>query len=341
MMKNKKIVAIISTVAILGAGATGVGYYMQYKNQDTLNENVKDKKLSQSKQDKIVADLSQMRKDGYRPTEIETELKAKIKQLDKKHATKAVCVLMNSISDTSNYFNAIFQDMENEILYSNYVDNVDNTMKNLNKMSNEFAKGYLKEAKRQHLYVIETNSYFFFEKNGEYIFDKYGDYVQGDYKEYLNLLAKQKRDPIFDYKKEMYNLDRIRDDLVAIDNARDRWEKGDFKAEFTEMEKTLYEALLSESHATFFDITVKNKGKDNEEDVYTLKKDILKKYKQIINENKDLTISKDVSNYLKVLKENDYKLNAKVNKYVEKFLEEKFPPIEEDEESTVDTSSNK
>lgn len=247
-----------------------------------------------------------------------------IDQLDKKHSTQAVHEFMSSVDSARSYFNNLLYVMGSELEYTKLTDDILEPIKEPTKLSNQLAKGFINEVKRQHLHLLQGDGYYRIETDANYILNKYGKYIKGDFKEYMNLAAQQQTEPIFDKKTAMYNLDRIRDYLVLIENSRDRWSEGDYAEDFTNMEISLYEAMFSVSHATFFDRKVENEGTDNETWTYTLKNDIRKQYEQLIEKNGDMPFAKELGDFMKVLKENNYELNDKVDSFLKDLFTKKF-----------------
>lgn len=335
-MKKKTKKVILFLIVILGVFAllvsmlpTGVLNFTQ--SQEEKGAEIQTKTLTDNKQDEVVADLQTMASDGYRPTEIEQKLKQSIASLDKEHSTRAVREFMNAIEETGEYFGQLLSSLSGEIQYALAVDGIKDPVKDRDKLSNELAKGYLAEMARQYLLVRYVDSYFYIEPDAQYVLNKYGKYVAGDYKDYLNLVAKEQSDPIFDDKAGMYDLDRLAEDLLFIENARDRWKNGEFVQDWSELERNLFESFFPYSHATFLDEKIENKGTDNESYTYTLKPSIRKKYEEIMLSNKDSRLAKDIEGFLAVLDETDNVVNDKVDNYLSDLIEKRFEDASGDE----------
>ena len=341
-ISTKKAVSIVTISVLLLSGiATGAGYLLYGSNNSNETSTEKKGKLTEAEQQEFVQRIEDMRNSGERPTEIEKELQANIDRLDKEHSTKAVREFMKSIEDTSSYFYQLLYVMGPELEYTKSVDNVKNPVEDIDKISNEFAKGYIQEMKRQFMYVFSGDGYYYLEPDATYVLDNYGKYLHGDYKDYINLSAKQQTEPIFDSVNSRYNLDRVRDDLVYIDNSRDRWSGGDYEEDFKQMERELYEVMFGVSHGTFYDLNVENNGEENEEWTYTLKDEIRKKYEDIVKEDNDMPFAKDLKEFLDVLKEHDYQYNEEIDSFLADMFAEKFGlgSEEQTEDSSEEVSS--
>lgn len=322
-------------IMVLSGIATGVGYLSGGSSGGATNNN-SSKSSSKVDPDSFVDEITEMVDSGYRPTEIEPRIKENIEDLDKDSSTKVVREFMTSINSVSNYFGQLLYFMGAELEYTKEVDNIEDLIKNADKISNNIAKGFLKEAERQYLIIKSLNGYYYIEPDAKYVLDEYGSYIHGVYKEYLNLAVKQQTDPIFDEEKEMYNVSRLKEDLESIELSRDRWSESDYAEDFTGMEQMLYEALFGVSHTTFFDLEIKNEGEENEEYIYTLKDEIREEFESLILENNETPLTKEMEEYLNILKKNKYKLNDEANEYVEKLLDKKFNVIDEANEQLVD-----
>jgi hypothetical protein len=326
MKKNTKKIAAVSGIAILliSGLATGVGYLNANNESDSTKKVSSSGELSAEKQTAIVEKIVSMSDSGYRPTEIEKELRKNIEQLEKENSTRLVREFMSSIQSTSSYFSQLLYVMGSELEYVKLVDEIKDPLKDKNKISSKLVTGFIDEIERQYLNFKPMDGYYYIEPDASYVLKKYGEYIHGDYKDYLNLSAKQQTEPIFDQEKGMYVIDRVEEDLAYINNSRDRWSDGEYAEDFKDMEVMLYETLFSVNHATFFDLTIENKDKENEEYIYTLKDEIRKKYETIILETSDKTLAKELEEFLNVLKENDYQLNDKVEAFLEEMFTEKF-----------------
>lgn len=330
MSKRKK--AIIITVGIISIFALLVPViapmipnFQQREEVGVEQAEKETKKLSEDEQEELVEDLENMIYEGYRPTEIEKELDEILPKLDKKHSTKAVRNFMYSIEEISVYFGELLNDfLGGEVFYSLAVDEIDDPIKDIDKLSNRLAKGYLEEMLRQYLLVQFNNKYFYIEPDAKYVLEKYGKYTEGDYKDYLNLLAKQIDEPIFDHDKETYIIERLAENLLYIENARDRWENGDFAQDWLGLERQLYEAFFAYSHALFFDEEIENEGTDEEYYTYTLKPEIREKYEEIMLSNKDTQLAKDIEELLEILDETNNVINEKVDEHLNKKIKKKF-----------------
>lgn len=323
--RTKKIFAVSAiSVMLLSGLATGIGYISYNKDSSSSVSKNTTKPVSKEEQKSLVDEIIKMVNMGYRPSEIEPKVKKYIDELDKESSTRMVREFMESINSASNYFAQVLYFMGPEMEYAKEVDQVENPAKNVNDLSSDFVKGYLKEAKRQHLVLKPLSGHYYIEPNAKYVLDEYGSYIHGDYKDFLNLAVKQQTDPIFDEEKEMYNVARLKEDLESIALSRDRWSEGGYAEDFKGMEKLLYETLFSVNHTTFFDLKIENEGTDKEEYIYTLKDDIRKELESLILQNSETTLSKETEEYLNVLKDNNYQLNDKVEAYLEDFFEEKF-----------------
>jgi hypothetical protein len=332
--KVKKILTalfiVVSILALL-ISMQGPRIFSPQHSQERKDVSTQTKPLSGKEQDKVVEDLKTMVQDGYRPTEVEKKLKQSIGSLDDKHSTRAVREFMNAIKNTSEYFGQLLDTLGGEIQYSQAVDGVKDPVKDMKKLSNKLAKGYLAEMNRQHLLVKYVDSSFYIDPDAQYVLDHYGKYVTGDYKDYINLLAKEQSDPIFDDKSGIYNIDRLAEDLLYIENARDRWEKGEFAQDWSDLERSLYEIFFASSHATFFNEKIEHKGTDKETYTYTLKPEIRKKYEEIMLSNKGTDLAKDIEGLLNILDKTHNVVNDKVDKYISDLIKKRFDNTSGDE----------
>lgn len=322
--KTKKVLAVSATGLIVLSGVGGSIQYLHSNGGNNTEKVASAKKMTAEEKEAAVNQIVQMDKSGYRPTEIEKELRKSIDQLNKEQSTKVVREFMNSINSTSSYFAEMLNVMGPELDYAKLTDKIDNLVTDQDKISSHLVSGFMDEINRQHLSMQLRGDGYYIQPDANYVLRKYGSYVQGDYKDYLNLEAKQQTDPLFDDKKQMYDINRVKEDLEYIDNSRDRWSKGDYADDFKEMELNLYEIMFSVNHSTFFNMKVENQGKENETYTYTLKDDIKKKYEGIIQENPNSTLSKELDSFLKVLKDNKYQLNDKVDDYLKDMFNKKF-----------------
>jgi len=337
-MKKKTIIMITIFVLLLAMIPIGLLLKPDQKSEPKQNDiPVNTKTLSEEKQEEFLTKLTEMKEVGYRPTEMEAEIKKNISQLDKEHSTKAIRELMTVIDESRFYFQGLLYFMGNELAYSQVVDKVDNPVQEADKITNEFAKGFIKEVQRQHVNVTMGNSYYYFEPDAAYILEQYGDYIHGDYKELINLMAKQQTDPIYDSEKEIYKLERIREDLVYLENGKERWMDGEYAEDFQSIEKELYEILFGTSHMTFYDITKENEGTDQEEWTYTLKKDVREQYEDIISKYGDMSFAKELQEFLGLLKKNDYILNEDIKSFIEDLMEKKFGKTTESKDESPKT----
>lgn len=325
---QKRITISMLSVLLVSGVAGGVATQMQHVQSNSTSTKQKqipsNQKVSVEAQKDILSKLEKAGTSGFYPSEFEESLKQALPKLDKKYATKAVRAFMNNIELTSDYYTELLYFMNPEIEHAKALDGIDDPVKDSKKITNKFAKGFLDEAKTQHLVLNPTGDLLYIESDANYVLEKYGSYVQGDYKDYLNLLAKEQTDPIFDTKTQTYKLKRLKEDLHYIENSRSIWEKGAFADDFKELEEKLYGLFFSKTQGTFFDSKVVNEGKENEDITYTLKDEAKKDYEAFIQEDKDNPLSKDIESYLKVLKKNKYQITDEVDQYMEKLFTEKF-----------------
>lgn len=328
MSKKKKVFLIAFSVsAIIALLVPLVSPWISgHKKEDGVAETDRNetKKLTEEEQEELIVELKDMVAEGYKPTEIEKKLTEILPLLDEEHSTRAVREFMNSIEETSMYFGQLLYTLGGELFYSISVDGIEDPVKEHDKLSNRLAKGYIEEMLRQYLKVRFIDSFLYIEPDARYVLDRFGKYTKGDYKDYLNLLAKQMEEPIFDDEKEMYDVDRLAEDLLYIENARDRWEDGEFAQDWLELERQLYEAFFAYSHATFFDEEIENEGTDEESYKYILKPEIREKYEQIMLSNKDTQLAKDIEAFLGVLDETNNVVNDKVDEYLTKAIDDRF-----------------
>lgn len=338
---KKSFLLIMILVIVLSGLASGLAYLTNGTPSNPVGKTEEDKtntnKLSEEEQEAFVNEITSLMDEGLRPTEIELEIEKKINQLNKEMATKVIREYVISLDAMSNYYGDLIYVLGPELEYTKEVDQIENIVEDTKKLSNLFAKGFLDEAKRQHLVITSLNGYYYIQPDTNYVLNKYGAYIVGDYKEFLNLAAKQITDPLFDNEKEMYSVKRLKQDLEAIELSRDRWSEGDYAEDYQGMEKMLYEALFGLNHTTFFDLEVKNDGEENEDYIYKFKPEVRKSFESLILENNETKISKEMDTYLNVLEENDDILNTEVQKYLETFFHEKFQPLYQNEQEVIET----
>lgn len=341
-MKRKKV--IITTFVVLGVLAMLVPIvsifitnYQASKGVD--NHSVSKMALSAEEQEQFVEKLQSMLEEGYKPTEIDAELSKKVSSLDEEHSTLAVRTLMKSIEDMSMYFGQMLFYLGNEIEYAQMVDQVKDPVKDKDKLSNEFIKGYFKEIERQFLKPKVLEGYLYIEPDAQYILDKYGTRIGDIYKDYLNLVAHQQKNPLIDTEKGRYDLERVAEDLLAIDNARNRWENTEFHDDWQNLERNLYEAFFSYSHATFFEEKILNEGEENESYTYFLNEEVRKQYEDIMLANKDTYLAKDIEKFLAKLDETKNEITDDIDKFIEDLVLQRYN--DSDSEESEETGEQK
>lgn len=343
MNKRNKII-LLGAAGVLLVGGIGGGLASYLSDSHSDKEVTSQKQMTQKEQDDFVAEIAKMEEEGFKATEIEKKLKPKMPQLDKKHATQAVRSLVSSMEKMRDYNIELMNYLYYELEYVKLTEDIDNPVKDYQKISNQFAKGYIKEMLRQHLLVTKTDSSYYIETDSKYVLDRFAIYVENGYKEYLNLVADEQKNPIFDDKKGIYVFDRIIDDLEAIDNSRDRWSDKDYASSFSSLEEKLYDLLFNNTHSTYIDITVENEGTDKEKEIYTVKDDMLKKYQAYAEDNSDTTLGKEIKEYVELLKKNKNQITDEVQDYVDDLMDKKFAALneatnlEESEATTLETN---
>ena len=338
-MQHKTIIWVLIIIILFSLLGVGVGYFFM-ENEQTPKKTTQVTEQSSVDEEHMVDELSQLMNEGYRPAEIEKYIDENGEDISDETLTQMVRELMKSMEVSSDYFAQLLYVMENELAYTLAVDEVENLYDNTDELTNEFAKGYLEEMKRNHVQLNRQETSLSIEPDTEYVVNKYGERLTGVYKEYIQLSASQQTDPIFDEEKEMYKPERLRDLIVEIDASRNRWEGTVYEEDFIDLEIQFYQTLFGVNQGTFFDEEIVNEGEEDETFTYTMKPEIIEIYESFILDNKDLELSKELKAYIDVLEENDREINEQVMDYLEDFFTSKYPELNEMPEAELEEDTH-
>lgn len=210
---------------------------------------------------------------------------------------KYIYILYNEAANYLPYFDIIGKDIV-DIKNKLNIEKIDVSMYKEVSTKSKVVGAILEEMYNKDLMVVDESNSFFTEVNVEKILDKYREYLNADIIEFLEFRASENAVPIFNVNSDEYDLDvlleRAAISVEKIDNKKASEQLGNWQSTAT----YYYKIILADKINQFLE-------EDNK-----ISDEYIKELKTKIDKYKDRQIYIDITQYIELLENNNYNINA-------------------------------
>lgn len=324
-MKNKLTILKVTTIsAIMTASLAGLAGCSSTGSQ----------KLSADDQKKFVTEVTTMVSQRKSAKDVESTLDTKVKQLDTDNATSAVNAYIYSLyqtdSDMTNKISAVSPDLQQMVKDKK----LDMTKKvDATKLEDGMVKGLFQELNKNHLILQQDGTNFYANVDMDYVIGKYGSEIDSDLKDFMSFRATEDKKVIFNSQTTTFDLDEVANRLVTIEKKDADIQKSKNKNQWISEQTYYYNILFGVNHSYFLEKTDDPKAQTAGQtpaqattgETPKIQADIVSKYKDIIKNNPDTQLAKDLQGLVDVLDKSGNKLDATVSAYTQQLMTKKFP----------------
>jgi hypothetical protein len=316
-MKNKLTILKVATIgAIMTASLVGCS-------------SAGGQKLSSDDEKKFVEQVNTMVSERKAPKEVETTVDSKIKQLDTESATSVVNAYIYSLyqanSDMTNKISSVTPDLQTLVKDKK----IDLSKKvEANKLEDGMVKGLFQELTKDHLILQQDGNNFFTNVDMDYVVGKYGTQIDSDLKDFMIFRAMEDKKSIFNSEKTTFDLDEVASRLVTIEKKDADIQKSKNKDQWISEQKYYYNIMFGVNHAYFLektDVAKAQTGSQTTGEAPKIQAEIVTKYKDLIKNNPDTQLAKDIQGFVDVLDKSTNKLDATASTYTTQLMAKKFP----------------
>lgn len=249
-MSFKKTVLIVG-LALVGVGGTATYFVAQDSNPVEVKQM---EKMPEVEQQAFLDSLLEKASSSEKPSVIEKMLVEKIDGLSKDNASEGVYLLLSSMAveqgtQMSNYKTV------GEGIISAYNDNQFKSGDNDNygKVEDEAVQGYLKELKRQHLYIEEDGEGLYLSQNLKEIEKRYGEYLNDSIKGIFRIRVMNQEKPYVEANETVYNMNKMMERILLIEGDKDNWKDTIYEGEMLSLQEQVYMDFFAVTHDTYFE----------------------------------------------------------------------------------------
>lgn len=296
-MNNKKLT--ISIIASLGILAIGGGSFYYYHNKS--NE-LTDKQKTEIRNQ--IYEYSTDNEQGLKG--LNTLVEKNISQFPMQERDN---IIDNYIQKTYKFSTELSQKLSNvgfelEKVVKDFKVDVSNpkTYKNIPD-SHAMVRGFLEELHFEGFTLEHNGEYYTVVSDLNQVIEKFGKLLSNSYKEYLEFNSYElSHVNIIDSKQEV-NLDEVATRITMLEKGLKTDEKQNYEFAY------LWTSSLQYYYSVLFGL---NNTSLVSNDFF--KADVLKKYEELANKNKDTTLGNNITKALKVIKDNNNKMDEKTKK---------------------------
>ncbi|QEK13461.1 hypothetical protein FQB35_14980 [Crassaminicella thermophila] len=272
------------------------------KKEQVNQENKREIKVNKEEEEKIMFAYSELIKKG-KPYEVMTFINENIDKVSQKNAEEMIIGLEKVQKE--------YIDDYTDILFEGDLDQQKKKVDQLDKVfGSQFYKGNIEDIQDEDLraFVVETlkGGYKYVMLEGAYypiidysILRKYKPFLSDQMKDYIEITAEESDKLTWNDAAVVISWEELGNRVIQAENYVSKYPQSPKKKEVGELYAMYMGAYLyGASNTPLFDYETKE-----------IKDELLKSYKKTISENPETVTAQTIKEYLKIIEENDYKVN--------------------------------
>lgn len=282
------------------------------------------KELTEKEQTEYSQKITSMITDRVNSTDIEKDIDENILKLNEETASVVVNAYIYSLYQQNSDMVSVINSLQGKIstLLDSYKIDLEKgvTSEQIKQLPDGVVKGLLEEMSKNYLVLHKDGDAYYSNVDMNKVLSKYSEKISTGLYEVMSFRAMEDEKAIYSSQDNSFDIDEVAKRISTIEGKQDSWENTDYAEQWLASKQYYYSILFGVNHIFFF---------ETEEDgtypeIPKVKDEIIEKYKEIIKNNPETELAKDVSKYLEALNATGNLMDSSVTEFVVNLMNEKF-----------------